>query len=414
MGAGNEAIGAPGSAARALAAPVAARRNAGLDALRAALTLLVLFHHTAITYGANGGWYYHEAETDGTPGTVLLSLFCTVNQAFFMGAFFLIAGYLTPGAVERNGAWPYLRERALRLGVPILAFCLFIGPLAIVLATRATPAAAAVAQSARALALGERLLLYGRLGLFGVGPLWFATALLVFSFVYVAWRALASRWPALPRSAAGRPFPSDVTLAAAALATGAAAFALRLAFPLGVESFGPAFGYFSTDLGYFASYVVLFAAGCLGASAQWLDAAPAAQRRRWLIAALCALPVFPVVGWLAPHAPALQGNAGGGWNVQAAIYAFWEPLVAWGFILGLLHAFQRRFASLGPIGSALARRAYAIYIIHPPVLVAMALAWRHVEAPPLIKFAVTGTATCLACFWLAGLLLRAPWIRRIV
>ena len=235
MGAGNEAIGAPGSAARALAAPVAARRNAGLDALRAALTLLVLFHHTAITYGANGGWYYHEAETDGTPGTVLLSLFCTVNQAFFMGAFFLIAGYLTPGAVERNGAWPYLRERALRLGVPILAFCLFIGPLAIVLATRATPAAAAVAQSARALALGERLLLYGRLGLFGVGPLWFATALLVFSFVYVAWRALASRWPALPRSAAGRPFPSDVTLAAAALATGAAAFALRLAFPLGVE-----------------------------------------------------------------------------------------------------------------------------------------------------------------------------------
>ena len=414
MGAGNEAIGAPGSAARALAAPVAARRNAGLDALRAALTLLVLFHHTAITYGANGGWYYHEAETDGTPGTVLLSLFCTVNQAFFMGAFFLIAGYLTPGAVERNGAWPYLRERALRLGVPILAFCLFIGPLAIVLATRATPAAAAVAQSARALALGERLLLYGRLGLFGVGPLWFATALLVFSFVYVAWRALASRWPALPRSAAGRPFPSDVTLAAAALATGAAAFALRLAFPLGVESFGPAFGYFSTDLGYFASYVVLFAAGCLGASAHWLDAAPAAQRRRWLIAALCALPVFPVVGWLAPHAPALQGNAGGGWNVQAAIYAFWEPLVAWGFILGLLHAFQRRFASLGPIGSALARRAYAIYIIHPPVLVAMALAWRHVEAPPLIKFAVTGTATCLACFWLAGLLLRAPWIRRIV
>ncbi|WP_240158714.1 MULTISPECIES: hypothetical protein [unclassified Burkholderia] len=34
---------------------VAAHRNVGLDALRACLTLLVVFHHCAITYGALGG-----------------------------------------------------------------------------------------------------------------------------------------------------------------------------------------------------------------------------------------------------------------------------------------------------------------------------------------------------------------------
>jgi len=412
-----EAIAGAGSAApaRAIPVPSAARRNAGLDALRAALTLLVLFHHTAITYGAMGAWYYREAEPDRAPGTVLLIFFCTVNQAFFMGLFFLIAGYFTPAAAERHGAWAFLRERALRLGVPILAFSLFIGPLAIVLAQSVNPAsAAAVAQSVKGLALGERLLLYWHLGLFGVGPLWFTAALLVFSFVYVAWRALASRLPTLRRPAATRAFPSNIALAAAALATGAAAFALRLVWPLGVESFGPAFGYFSTDLGYFASYIVLFAAGCIGASAGWLDAAPEAQRRLWLNVAWFAMPVLGVLFLLAPYVPALQGNAAGGWNIQAAVYAFWEPFVAWGVILGLLHLFERRFASLGPIGSALARRAYAIYIIHPPVLVAIALAWRHVEAPHLVKFAVTGTATCLACFWLAGLVLRAPWIRRIV
>jgi peptidoglycan/LPS O-acetylase OafA/YrhL len=412
-----EAIAGAGSpaSARAVPAPAAARRNAGLDALRAAVTLLVLFHHTAITYGAIGGWYYHEVQPDGSLGSGLLIFFCTVNQAFFMGLFFLIAGYLMPGAVERHGAGAYLRERALRLGVPILAFSLFIGPLTIVLATRANPAsAAAVAQSVKELAFGERLLVYGRLGLFAVGPLWFPAALLVFSFAYVAWRALASRLPTLRRPAATRPFPSNFTLAAAALATGAAAFALRLVWPLGVESFGPAFGYFSTDLGFFSSYIVLFAAGCMGASAGWLDAAPKAQRRLWLNVAWFAMPVMVALPLLAPHVPALQGDAAGGWNLPAAIYAFWEPLVAWGIILALLHAFQRRFASLGPIWSALARRAYAIYIIHPPVLVAVALAWRHVEAPHLVKFAITGAATCLACFWLAGLLLRAPWIRRIV
>jgi hypothetical protein len=35
-------------------------RNGGIDALRAAVTLLVVFHHTALTYGTIGSWYYRE------------------------------------------------------------------------------------------------------------------------------------------------------------------------------------------------------------------------------------------------------------------------------------------------------------------------------------------------------------------
>jgi hypothetical protein len=59
-----------------LAAPAAQSRNAGLDALRATLTVLVLFHHSAITYGAIGGWFYREVPTDGRLETRLLILFC--------------------------------------------------------------------------------------------------------------------------------------------------------------------------------------------------------------------------------------------------------------------------------------------------------------------------------------------------
>lgn len=412
-----EAIARTGTAAPVEASPVAAagKRNGGLDALRAALTLLVLFHHTAITYGAIGGWYYHEVQPDSGPSSALLIFFCTVNQAFFMGFFFLIAGYLTPGAVERHGAWPYLRERLLRLGVPILAFSFIIGPITIVLAESIhREAVAAVAERLQSVTVGERLLAFWRLGVFGIGPLWFAVALLIFAFAYVAWRAVASRLPAFRRPRPARAFPSNQTLAIAALGTGAVAFGLRLLWPLGVESLGPAFGYFSTDLGYFASYIVLFAAGCMGASAHWFEHVPERQRRLWLNVAWVTMPVMALVIVLPPYVPFLQGDAGGGWNIPAAIYAFWEPLVAWGLILALLTAFQRRFATLGPVAAALARRAYAIYIIHPPVLVAIALAWRNVEAPQLVKFAVTGTATCVAAYFLAGLLLRVRWIGRIV
>ncbi len=103
----------------------AARRNAGLDALRAALTLLVLFHHTAITYGAIGGWYYHEAEPDSAPGTQLLIFFCTVNQAFFMGLFFLIAGFPDAGrprAQRRMGLLKGKGAAARRSHLGVLPF----------------------------------------------------------------------------------------------------------------------------------------------------------------------------------------------------------------------------------------------------------------------------------------------------
>jgi hypothetical protein len=32
-------------------------------------------------------------------------VFVTLNQAFFMGFFFLIAGYFTPASFDRKGAW---------------------------------------------------------------------------------------------------------------------------------------------------------------------------------------------------------------------------------------------------------------------------------------------------------------------
>jgi peptidoglycan/LPS O-acetylase OafA/YrhL len=109
-------------------------RNAGIDALRASLTLLVLFHHSAVTYGAMGSWFYQEIEPSHAPSSLILTLFVAYNQAFFMGLFFLIAGSLTPSAIARHGATEYLRERLIRLGAPLLVFILVLGPITVALA----------------------------------------------------------------------------------------------------------------------------------------------------------------------------------------------------------------------------------------------------------------------------------------
>ena len=292
-----------------------------------------------------------------------------------------------------KGPWPYLRDRVRRLGLPLLVYGFVLGPITI-----------ALAQTARGKPFIDTLRWLWRHAEFEKGPLWFAWALLIFAVVVALWGALVKQGNT-PASA--RPFPSNAALFVAALVTGAAAFALRLVWPVGREVWG-------LQLGYFASYTVLFVAGCLAAAPRWLEAWPAAQVSTWRRIAWITLPVLPAVALFGGRLLGLEGQPEGGWSVPALVYAMWEPLLAWGVILGLLQSCRHRFDVLAPFGQRLARRAFAIYVIHPPVVVGVALAWRVVAAPALLKFVVTGSVACVLCYLLAGALLRVPGVNRVL
>ncbi len=81
--------------------------------------------------------------------------------------------------------------------------------------------------------------------------------------------------------------------------------------------------------------------------------------------------MLPIVVLLGGRLLGIQGRPEGGWNVPALVYALWEPYIVWGVILALLHYCQRRLFEHGSVGARLARRAFAIYVIHPPVVVAV-------------------------------------------
>lgn len=368
-----------------------ALRNSGLDALRASLTLLVVFHHCAITYGAIGGWYYQEVRPQMTLSSVLLVLFCTTNQAWFMGLFFLLAGHYTSGSLERKGAAHFLKDRFLRLGLPLLVYGLLLGPVTI-----------ALSQTSRGHTFTGTLSYLWRVGKFENGPMWFAQALLIFSVMTVLWQlAFRRRADAGTERSTQHKWPSNLMLSLAAILTGAVALVLRSYWPVGVNAWG-------LQLGYFASYVVLFCAGYSTAHSHWIERLPKAQVRLWWRIALIALPVLPLVYFVG-------GNfAGARAHVLAVVYAFWEPLVAWGTILFLLDGFQRHFPRLAGVWRPLCRRAYTIYIIHPPVLVGVALLWRDVPAYPMLKFVATGSVSCLLCYLIAGALLRLPGLASIL
>ncbi len=361
-------------------------RDDAIDAARVFTTALVVLHHTSITYGGSGGWFYREVPTSGEWSSLLLSLFCAVNQAWFMGFFFLLAGCYTTPSLLGKGAWPFLRGRLLRLGLPLLLFGFVLGPMTI-----------ALAHTAQGKPFGDTLLSLWSQGVFEKGSLWFAWALLLLAPLTVPFR----RWLGAPRLV-----PADHVLLGAAMFTGAAALALRQWWPVGTEAWG-------IQWGYAAGYGVLYVAGLLAAPGRWLQAWPDASARRWRVLACWTLPVLPLAAVLGPRLFCWQGRAEGGLSVLSAVYAWWEPFVAWGVILWLLQQARLRFALLGSLGQTLARRAFAVFVIHPPVVVAVSLAWRGVVAPALLKFALSGTASLLLCYLLAGLALRVPGLRRI-
>ena len=372
------------------------QRDLYIDRLRSVMTAMVLLHHTAITYGAPGGWFWYELHPSGSPTSLLFTLFVSTNQAYFMGFFFLLAGYFTPASLERKGYGHFICDRFLRLGLPLLAFGLLLGPL--------TAAIATVGDGGN---FSQTFVHLWQHKQFINGPLWFAQALLIFSLAYCLFR----KFLGAPLAAATRqpkPIPSYVWWLLSALAVGAAALAIRQFVPVGVNVFG-------LQLAYFATYVFLFSAGIAAWRYEWL------RQLNWKSIRLPAL-TFVLAWAIMPIGIAIarsiggpgRANFAGGMTWPAILYAFWEPFVAWGLIALWLVAFKASMNRISAFWSWLNRRAYAVYILHPPVLVALSVTLHNWSAPALVKFAATGTLTCVATWLIADPFVRMPGVRNVV
>jgi peptidoglycan/LPS O-acetylase OafA/YrhL len=373
-----------------------AQRDLYIDRLRSVMTAMVILHHTAITYGAPGGWFWTELKPSSAPSSLLFTLFVATNQAYFMGFFFLLAGYFTPASLERKGYTHFIADRFLRLGLPLLAFGLILGPLT-----------AGIVTFAQGDGFWPTINFLWQHKQFINGPLWFAQALLIFSLIYCAWRPLFGS-PLTQSGRAPKPVPAYRWWLLSALGVGSAALAIRQFVPVGQNVFG-------LQLAYFASYIFLFALGTAAWRHDWLRQLGWKQARPWVIGLLVAWPCMPlaIVAARALYGPG-KSNFSGGLSWPAVVYAFWEPFVAWGLIAAWLLLFRDHMNQPSAFWNWLNRRAYAVYIIHPPVLVGIALLLHGWVAPAMVKFSVVGLLACIATWLLADPLVRLPGVRSVV
>ncbi|WP_326644902.1 acyltransferase family protein [Nonomuraea fuscirosea] len=346
-----------------------------VDNLRIVLTALVVTHHVAITYGNLPLWYYVEPAKD--PSGLLLDLLVMFNQAFFMGFFFLVSGYFTPGSRDRKSGGAFVRDRLLRLGVPLLVFVLLLRPLL----------NAAGYAEADGMSYAEYYLRS-----WDPGPMWFVEVLIGFVLVYAAWRSRRQPMEA-------RVVPLRLSwVAAFVLGLAAVTFLWRIPVPTG--TYVPVLGLPSPQ--YLPQYAAMFVLGCVAYRRGWFETLPARAGRAGLVAA----GVVSVV--LVPAALTTTGA------LSSALMALWESAFAVSMIIGLTVLFRERFGEQGPRGRFLSRHAFTVYIIHPLVLVGLGWGLRWLDAVAIVKFVIMLALALPLCWSLAYLVRSLPGAKKIL
>jgi peptidoglycan/LPS O-acetylase OafA/YrhL len=376
-------------------AAAAPPRLAFIDNVRWVMILLVISMHAAVTYSPVGSWYYREHPHLGPVSTLFFATYQGMLQGFFMALLFFVAGHFVPTSYEARGPRSFLTGRLYRLGAPTLLFVLTLGPLTEYLANlsvRAQPPLRALADYVTS----------GRL-LSETGPLWFCVALLIFSAAYAALRAVHA--PSQRRATT----PTAVSVVLTVAALGAVTFAVRLAQPLGSSVL-------NLQLCYFPSYILLFTLGVVARRGDWLRRV--SDRFAFTTAAVCV--GLAMVMWLPLLilGGALQGEQAafsGGLTWQSAGLSTWEALICVGMSFGVLAGFRRWVAGTSRVSRFMSDNAFAVYVIHAPILVALGLAMAPIALAPVAKFVVLWAAGALVSFGLAApLARRIPWVGRIL
>ena len=98
-------------------------RRTDIDWLRVFATYLLFPFHAAMVF--NPAPFYHVRNADLSTGMLVFAGFISL---WHMPLFFLLAGWSIVASLRARGTDGFVRERLLRLGVPLLVGCVFLMP----------------------------------------------------------------------------------------------------------------------------------------------------------------------------------------------------------------------------------------------------------------------------------------------
>ncbi|MGA7075709.1 MAG: acyltransferase family protein, partial [Halobacteriota archaeon] len=133
------------------------------DNIKIILILVVIFIHAGLAYIPTAeGWSPSFPGPLPLVDVLVVGTFEAVAASFAMALFFFISAYLLVGSFDHKGRQKFLRDRFVRIGIPLFGIVAFI--LILMAAVGANPAT------------------------FSFGWLWFLVFLLILAVAYSVWR----------------------------------------------------------------------------------------------------------------------------------------------------------------------------------------------------------------------------------
>lgn len=368
-----------------------------LDNIKVFLISYVITGHIAASYGAIGGgrWNYLETVNDFITKAVL-SLFVLPAYSFLMGMFIFIAGYFTYPSVKKKGVTRFVKDRVLRLGLPLVFYYFIIGPFVRYFSKMAKGYDGSFLQF-----LSESY----HAGIYGfLGVMWFVVLILLFSVVYAFFlHFFPDGWY---KSKTGT-FPGNWSILIFVLVVGFSSFIARIIFPMGGDFAG------SRPLGSIVFFATSFFLGSSAAKYNWIEQLKLKNAIPWTIAAAVAM-IIPVILLVIFRKNLGIGMISKSGSFASLFYAFWEVIKTLGTGMISIVVFRKWLNRPGRLADSLGRSVFVAYFIHPLICVLFLLAFASSGIHPLLKFSIVAPTALVVTFALAWLLRKIPLVSRIM
>jgi peptidoglycan/LPS O-acetylase OafA/YrhL len=173
--------------------------------------------------------------------------------------------------------------------------------------------------------------------------------------------------------------------------------------------------FFNMQLCFFASYIVLFIVGIFAFRSNLFNKISYKAGKRWFI---CGIALGLII-WLGVVIMVLKSgdtnSIEGGLTWQSAAYALWESFVAVSISVGLIAIFREKFNFQSKFIKILSDNAFAVYMFHPPIIVAIALMFKPLILPPIAKWLLLSVICVPLCFAATHYVFRRiPFLKKVL
>jgi peptidoglycan/LPS O-acetylase OafA/YrhL len=399
----------PIAAGRPTVAP--ASRNLSIDYLRAFITFLVVVHHAVLAYHPYAPpppaslltqprlWAaFPVVDAQRWTGSALIVGF---NDVFFMSLMFFLSGLFVWHGLARKATGRFIRDRALRLGLPFVVAAAIIAPLAYYPAYLQTG--------------GHEIAGYWQqwraLGNWPAGPAWFVWVLLAFDLIAAGLLVAAPKWGEnIGRIFVGgeaKPFRFFLKLVALSCFL---YIPMELAFnAFAWASFGPFFVQTARTLHYLLYFAVGVGVGATGFE-RGLLAPEGKLARRWYLWAIAALVAFAFSAGMGIAAITVHAGSRP-WEI-ASDFGFVLSCAASSFVF--LAVFVRFARKPNALGNSFSNNAYGIYLVHYAFVSWLQYSLLKSSLPAIAKASLVIAAATLLSWATVATLRRIPAVARVV